>query len=80
MIRVMKMKGTFGERLRALREDADLNQTELGKKLHLTQRKISYLECGKSEPSVGDLIAAARLFCVSTDYLLGLTGEKDGKR
>ena len=80
MIRVMKMKGTFGERRRALREDADLNQTELGEKLHLTQRKISYLERGKSEPSVGDLIAAARFFCVSTDYLLGLTGEKDGKR
>ena len=44
------VKTTFGEKVRSLREDADLTQTDLGKKLNMTQRKVSYLECGKYEP------------------------------
>ena len=66
------MKLTFGEKVKNLREDLDLNQTELGKKVNMTQRKISYLECNKCEPSVDDIIAFANFFKVSSDYLLGL--------
>ncbi len=63
---------TFGERVRNLREDADLNQTQLGKELGMTQRKISYIECGKYEPSIEDIVAFCRFFKVSADYLLGI--------
>ena len=63
---------TLGEKLRNLREDRDLNQTELGKALSMTQRKISYIECGKFEPSVGDIVAFCRFYQVSADYLLGI--------
>lgn len=66
------MKLTFGERIRNLREDADLNQTQLGLKTGMTQRKISYIECGMNEPSVEDIAAFCRFFNVSADYLLGL--------
>jgi len=66
------MKLSFGEKIRNLREDADLNQTRLGKAVNMTQRKISYIECGKYEPSVDDIIAFCHFFKVSADYLLGI--------
>ena len=66
------MKLTFGEKIRNLREDADLNQTQLGKAVNMTQRKISYIECGKYEPSVEDIVALCHFFKVSADYLLGI--------
>ena len=67
-------KVAFGQKIRNLREDADLSQAALGKKLHMTQRKISYLECGKYEPSLSDIIAFCNFFHVSTDQLLGMPG------
>lgn len=49
-----------------------MNQTQLGQKVGMTQRKISYIECGKYEPSIEDIKAFCNLFGVSADYLLGL--------
>lgn len=66
------MKLTFGEKIRNLREDLDLNQTQLGEAVHMTQRKISYIECGKYEPSVEDIVALCHYFKVSADYLLDI--------
>jgi len=66
------MELSFGEKVRAFREDMDINQTQLGNALNMSQRKISYIECGKCEPSVQDIKAICRYFNVSADYLLGL--------
>lgn len=66
------MKLSFGEKVRNLREDKDLNQTQLANKINMTQRKISYIECGKCEPSIDDIISFCKFFKVSSDYLLGL--------
>ncbi|MBQ9838659.1 MAG: helix-turn-helix transcriptional regulator [Oscillospiraceae bacterium] len=66
------MELSFGEKIRNLREDADLNQTQLGEAVQMTQRKISYIECGKYEPNLEDIISFCRFFRVSADYLLGL--------
>lgn len=68
----MKMKLTIGEKIRNLREEKELNQTELGKRLGMTQRKLSYIECGKCEPNIDDLKAICTFFDISADYLLGL--------
>lgn len=72
----MKMKTktemTFGEKIRNLREDNDINQTQLGEHTGMTQRKISYIECGKCEPSIDDIKSLCSFFKVSADYLLGL--------
>ena len=68
----MKMNLQFGEKIRNLREDLDINQTELGKAVNMTQRKISYIECGKYEPSIEDIVALCKYFNISSDYLLGL--------
>lgn len=69
---VMEMQNTFGNILRGLREDRDLSQTDFGKAVGMTQRKVSYLETGKCEPSLDDLRSAAVFFNLSVDYLLGL--------
>ncbi len=66
------MNITFGEKVRYLREVAGLTQLQLGEAIHMTQRKISYMECGKYEPSIEDLITLCTYFNVSSDYLLGL--------
>lgn len=68
----MKMLLSFGEKIKNLRKDADLNQTELGKAVSMTQRKVSYLERGQCEPSMEDIAALARFFKVSADYLLNI--------
>ena len=65
------MELSFGEKIRLLREEKELNQSELGEAVGMTQRKISYLECGRYEPSFDDLRALCRYFQVSADYLLG---------
>lgn len=71
----MKMATTFGERLRGLREDSDITQQKLAQATRMTQRKISYIECGRYEPGIEDILAFCRFFQVSADYLLGLTDD-----
>ena len=70
---------SLGERIRNLREDRDMNQTQLAQAVNMTQRKISYIECGKFEPSIGDIVAFCNFFQVSSDYLLGLSSKKERK-
>lgn len=69
---VIKMNLTFGEKIKNLREDTDLTQTQLGEAINSTQRKISYIECGKYEPNLEDIISLCNYFKVSADYLLGI--------
>ena len=69
------MPQPLGERIRNLREDRDLNQTQLGNAVNMTQRKISYIECGKFEPSIEDIVAFCHFFQVSADYLIGFTDQ-----
>ena len=67
------MELTFGEKIRLLREERELNQTQLGKKVNMTQRKISYLERDQYEPSMEDIKALCGYFQISADYLLGFS-------
>ena len=66
------MKLTFGEKIKNPREDRDLTQGELGALINMTQRKISYIENNKYEPSIDDIRALCLFFNVSADYLLEL--------
>ena len=67
----MTMELSFGEKIRLLREERELNQTELGNAVGMTQRKISYMENDRYEPGMDDIRALCRFFHVSADYLLG---------
>lgn len=66
----------FGEKLKNLREDADLKQKELGKDLNVTSQTISGWEINRTKPDYEMLKKIANYFGVSTDYLLGNTPQK----
>lgn len=63
---------TFCKKLKELRIEQGISQQTLAAKLNTTQRKISKLERGDVAPSLEFLVAFAKYFNVSTDYLLGL--------
>ena len=67
------MELSFGEKIKLLRENAELNQSELGVQVNMTQRKISYIENDKYEPNLDDIRAFCRYFNVSADYFLGFS-------
>lgn len=63
-------------RIRDLREDADYTQTEISKKLNISQRAYSHYENGTRDIPINILIAIADLHNVSIDYLLERTNNK----
>lgn len=66
------MKEVFSEPLRELRQERGLGQIQLAKELDVGKSVISLWELGKCEPTLSKLIAMARFFGVSIDYLAGL--------
>ena len=62
----------FPNRLKNLRSKCGYTQSSLAKKLSITRSSINAWEMGLSAPSTPFLIELSRLFCVTTDYLLGL--------
>ena len=64
------------QRLRDLREDADLLQKDIARLLQCTQVCYSQYELGKRDIPTDVLIRLADFYHVSTDYLLGRTDEK----
>ena len=64
------------ERIRNLREDADLTQAQMGEKINVPQRTYAHYESGERMVPPQVLAALAQYHHVSVDYLLGLTDEK----
>lgn len=62
-------------RVRDLREDADLTQQQLADRIGITQRKYSYLETGTQPLTDEILIKLADFYHVSIDYLLCQTNN-----
>ena len=60
-------------RIRDLREDRDLTQKELSDFLHIKQNTYSQYENGHRQLPIDTLIALAKYYNTSTDYILGLT-------
>ena len=67
---------TFGERLRHLRSERNLHQSELGEILELSPSAIGSYERNLREPSNYHLIKIADLFGVSLDWLLCRSDER----
>ncbi|MBQ8215528.1 MAG: helix-turn-helix transcriptional regulator [Clostridia bacterium] len=66
----------FGEKLKTLRTEAGMTQTELAKRLSITKSVVSYYELQERTPSPDVLIQLADIFHVTTDYLLGIDHKK----
>ena len=63
-------------RIRDLRTDRDLNQTQVAKMLGMSQTGYSKYETGENDIPTQVLIRLARFYDTSIDYLLGETNER----
>ena len=66
----------FNERLRLVRESRNMNQIQLAQLLGVSKQSVSNWENDNIQPSIEMLIKIARLFSISTDYLLGLDSRR----
>lgn len=64
------MKHMLGIRIAALRRRNGFSQTELARRLHISPSAVGNYEQGRREPSADILIAIAKEFSVSIDFLL----------
>ena len=64
----------IAEKIKLLREKRNMTQTDVAKELGITRSSVNAWEMGISVPSTQYVIELAKLFGVSTDYLLGLDG------
>ncbi len=63
----------LGERIALLRRGQGWSQAHLAQKLHISPSAVGMYEQGRREPSLEALLALARVFEVTADYLL--TGQ-----
>lgn len=67
-------------RLRAVREDRDYTQAQIGKVLHKSQQGYNHIETGRAELKIEDLIALCRFYNLSADYLIGISDTPSSYR
>lgn len=70
------VNNNFGNRLKILRSEAGMTQTELAQRLGVTKSVVSYYELQERNPSPDILIRLSDIFHVTTDYLLGIEHKK----
>ena len=68
---------TFGNILKKLRQDNNMTQDELAKKIDTSRSNIANYENGKNMPSVDILEKLSKLFDCTTDYLLGKSDNRN---
>ena len=66
----------YYQRLRELREDKDLSQKAVASVLDITMQQYSLYERGDREIPFHHVIALAKFYHVSLDYIAGLTNNK----
>lgn len=60
------------DRIKELREQNGITQSELAKQLGITRSSVNAWEMGISVPSTQYIVELANIFNISTDYLLGV--------
>ena len=64
------------DKIKELREMAGYSQSQLAKKLDVTRSSVNAWEMGLSTPTTNYIVSIAKLFHVSTDYLLGIENKQ----
>lgn len=67
-----------GDRLRVLRDEFGFSRERLASLLEISESSVPRYENGNNVPSADVVSKMARLFGVTSDYLLGLSDERDG--
>ncbi|MCJ7857108.1 helix-turn-helix transcriptional regulator [Lachnospiraceae bacterium NSJ-143] len=65
------------KRIRDLREDSDFTQKQVSGYLHCSQQVYSNYELGQRDIPTAVLIALAEFYNTTTDYILGLSDERE---
>ena len=73
MIQLVNM----GEKLKSLRIEKKLTQKQVADRIGLAISAVSSYESGTRYPSYDVLVKLARIFHISTDYLLGMTDKRN---
>lgn len=68
------------ERIRNLREDNDLTQTDIARMLNISQRAYSHYESGNRKLPLDVIVSLADYYDCSVDYLLYRTDKKELNR
>ena len=66
----------FGKRLKKLRNEKGLTQQQVADRVWVSKAVVSSYEIGTRAPSYEVLIKLAKLFGVSTDFLLGVSPKR----
>lgn len=66
----------FAERLKTLRKEVKLTQTQITEKLNISQQAYASWERGAKRPTQENLVKIAQVLNVTVDYLLGNSEEK----
>ncbi len=66
----------ISDTIRTLREQAGDSQAQLAKKLDVTRSSVNAWEMGLSTPTTQYIVALAKLYHVSTDYILGVAPDR----
>ena len=66
----------YRQRIKALREDNDYTQTEIGKLLNKSQQGYNHIETGRAELKIEDLKVLCKFYNVSADYIIGLSNKR----
>ncbi|KRM20274.1 hypothetical protein FC40_GL000192 [Ligilactobacillus hayakitensis DSM 18933 = JCM 14209] len=69
--------GLLGLRIKELRKEKGLRQSELATTLHVSQQAVGSWETGRTVPGADTLNVLADYFNVTTDYLLGRDGKEE---
>ena len=64
-------------RIKQLREEFKMSQTELGKKLNKTQQQISLYENGTNELDIDGYLILSKLFNCSIEYIAGKSDNRN---
>lgn len=67
----------MGDKLRSLRIEKKLTQKQVAERIGLAISAVSSYESNNRYPSYEVLLKLARIFHVSTDYLLGMTDKRN---
>lgn len=65
----------YRTRLRDVREDHDLTQSDVGKLINKSQQGYNHIETGRAELKIDDLVTLCQFYDLSADYLIGLTNK-----
>ena len=66
----------ISDKIKELREQAGLSRSQLAKKLDVTRSSVNAWEMGLSTPTTQYIVALAKLFHVSSDYILGIEADQ----